>query len=650
MKLPIPLCGLLLAALAAGRAHPDDDEFRAVTVESTRRAAAISTDNDWVVQNPGESGGSRSASGLYRETLDLGFAGSVYHPNLLSYSLDALLGLSQRDGAGAEPQSLRHSFIANLHLRTYWLREKPLSFSLYADRSDDFRDISSFEEARLRETVLGGLLNWTNEAAPLTFSVEKRIGEEQRDTLGFFEDRLLLSGGVTRTSADERRVSRLGYAYSDFDRRSGGEFRQEGRSHDARFSNELLFGRSEANRLSSSLAYLNLRGTEDTDTLDLAESLELGLPLRLTGRAHYHLHLTDSGSSRALVQQGQLELRHQLYESLTTGVSLRGGLTGAEGYREGGIGPGLELLYRKKISFGVLNLSYNLNADWRNRRADERTVRILDERHTLSDGTVTFLDDPGADPATLLVTDASGITVYAPGIDYTVTLVAGRVRLSRVATGGIPNGAEVLVDYAATSDSSFGYLQLGQAAGLHLDLFEEKLALYYRIRSQRYPAAEGLDKALLERATDHTLGAALSLQPLACAAEYELYGSSLSPYQALRFQESLNLPIADRSLLTVQGSQNLILFADSGERQGYLDLVARCDYSPLDSMVLYAGGGWQLQAGTEAARQSTWLARAGLDFRRGLLAFSVGYEFKGSSSPAAGQHHHSLAVNLKREF
>ncbi len=650
MSLRIPICSLALAlAVAAiGPASPAEEGARPFTIESTRRALGVSTENHWVVQDPGASGLPPASDSLFRETLDLGFVGSVYHPNLMSYSLDAVLGLSQQADTAA--RAFQHSLIADLHFRTLWLQEKPLSFSLYADRGDGFHDIGTFEEARVKETALGGLLSWQNEAVPLTLSAEKRIRDETRDTQGFFEDSLVLAGGLSRTSADERVVSRLNYTFSDFDRRVGDTFRQAGISHDARFFNSLRFGRSEGNQLSSSLYYLNLRGTEDTETFDLAETLELRLPLNLSSSTFYGLHATGPGASRTISQQGRLQLRHQLYESLTTSLDLRGGLTQAPDYREGSLGPGLDLLYRKRISFGYLNLDYGAGADWRSRQAEAAAIHILDERLRLSDGTVTFLTNPGVESASIVVTDAAGTTVYAPGVDYTVAEVAGRTRVSRLPTGSIPNGAEVLVDYTAATDPSFAYVALAQTAGLRFDLLEEKLALYYRFRSELYPAAAGLHAASLERVANHTLGASLIFQPLSCSAEYERHGSSLSPYQALRFQENLSLPIAGRSLLAVQGSQNLVWFRDSGERQGFLDLLARYDYSLWESAVLYAGAGYRLQSGTEAERQSLWLARAGFDFKRGRLAFALGYEFKASSWPGDGQWNHTLSAWLKRGF
>ena len=193
--LRIRLCclALVLTAAAAG------GEVKPLEVESTRRAVGLSSENHWIVRDPGGSAQPPASTGLYRETLDLGFIGSVYHPNLMSYSLDALLGLAQltglpgADGVEAPAEGLQHSLIADLHLRTLWLQEKPLSFSLYADRGDGFHGLGTFEESRVKETAVGGLLNWRNEALPLTFSIQKRSREEERGqhrrTVQFYDGR-----------------------------------------------------------------------------------------------------------------------------------------------------------------------------------------------------------------------------------------------------------------------------------------------------------------------------------------------------------------------------------------------------------------------------------------------------------------------------
>jgi hypothetical protein len=51
------------------------------TVHSTKRTLSVSAENRWAVQEQ------TARDGEYRESLELDFTGSIYHPNLLSYTL-----------------------------------------------------------------------------------------------------------------------------------------------------------------------------------------------------------------------------------------------------------------------------------------------------------------------------------------------------------------------------------------------------------------------------------------------------------------------------------------------------------------------------------------------------------------------------------
>ena len=268
---------------------------------------------------------------------------------------------------------------------------------------------------------------------------------------------------------------------------------------------------------------------------------------------------------------------------------------------------------------------------------------IIDESHILPGFQGVFLDLPNVVLSSIVVSDEIG-TPYLEGIDYALTEIGGFLQLTRSLGSGIPDGGTVLVDYSAVNNPSFESVLLANAAGARLELFRQRLALYYRYRRRRFPYAAG--QPALDLTDDHVLGLGLSLPRVQASAEYEHHGSSLLPYDALRGRQSLSLPIGNRSLLGLQGSESLIRFSGPRLSQGFLEVSARYNLSAGQHLDLSAAGGCRLQGETAAALRPLWSAQAGADFHRGLLTASAKYAFLG---PLTGQDH-LLSLSLTRRF
>jgi hypothetical protein len=230
-------------------------------------------------------------------------------------------------------------------------------------------------------------------------------------------------------------------------------------------------------------------------------------------------------------------------------------------------------------------------------------------------------------------------------VDYELLLIGDRTQLRRILSGAIGNGQEVLVDYLTSSGGSFEQLALGQTAGTRLELFEEALGLYYRYQRNRQPQETSLD-----RLDQHLLGISLELAPVSLGAEYEHYGSALLPYDGLRFQQGLSLPLGGRSLLTVQGAQSFLKLRETGAMQNQLELQAQYGLALGSFASLSAAAGYRRQAETGAPALSLWTAKAGLGFRRGALAASLDYELRVTDTSGTGNWNHTARLWLAREL
>jgi hypothetical protein len=148
----------------------------------------------------------------------------------------------------------------------------------------------------------------------------------------------------------------------------------------------------------------------------------------------------------------------------------------------------------------------------------------------------------------------------------------------------------------------------------------------------------------------HLLGVSLDLAPLSLGAEYEHYGCALLPYDALRFQQSLSLPIAGRSLLTVQGAQSFLRLRETGAMQNQLELQAQYGLSLGDFATLTAAAGYRRQDETGTPLLSLWTAKAGFGYRWGALSGALDYELRASATSGTDNWNHTARLSLAREL
>ncbi|MFH1853201.1 MAG: hypothetical protein ABIA75_12740, partial [Candidatus Neomarinimicrobiota bacterium] len=141
----------------------------------------------------------KSRRQAFREVLEIGGDGSIYHPNLMVYSLALDAGLNQNLFSWAGPQqsqSTDRGFFRNIAFQSALLSKKPLSVSLgylrkYRQLNNDFFQDS---EDLTRRANLNA--TWRNRRLPLSFGYTTDQREEyfgSRQVL-VDEERYSLSG------------------------------------------------------------------------------------------------------------------------------------------------------------------------------------------------------------------------------------------------------------------------------------------------------------------------------------------------------------------------------------------------------------------------------------------------------------------------
>lgn len=482
----------------------------------------------------------------FEERLGLKTRGSVYHPNLLEFSLDTSLGLRQQIFSG-DLDGQEHTFPYEYQIHLNFLREKPYGFNLFALRSSNPIGRTFFETIDMESDSYGGTFRYQNKIFPMTLLLLNQSTKE--DSLEYKRNR-------TERTVDFRVSNKLKdilesdfrYIYKDLIEETPS--RHEITSHDLSFNNRLGDGNF---RGISNVSYLKTLGDFKTDQLRVVENFQMDHSKSLTSLYHYSFFHFSTVDFRSNLNQGYIGFRHKLYESLVTEVRGEVSLTDATEFEELFYGSNLSFSYRKKVPGGVLSAGYNLLYRRTDREAEEGVVKIFGERIVLSDSQRTFLANPNVILGSIVVRDSLGVLLTL-NVDYRLISVGNLTEIQRVA---LLDNTPVLVDYEFSFPRSLKYDTLTHGVNLRYD-FGRLISLYYNYFNSRQKDisnrhGSGPSSALYD--TNRSLyGAELKWRWFQVAGEYEDDRSELNPFTTIRIRGHFSISPFDHSSLNLSAT------------------------------------------------------------------------------------------------
>lgn len=483
----------------------------------------------------------------FQEYLIYRMRGYVYHPRLLDFNAQVKLGLMQQsvDRSGNDDEHFSsNSTIGGYDLYLHFLKEHPLSFSLFANK-DRRAVMELFTDRQLVETEgYGATVSWKKAPLPMSLSVtHNRMREWGADH--WSESRHTVVEYLVRHELERRMSSELRYRYMMYDQEfeadlPQGDIRREtdSRSHDVSFINNYYLSEDHRSFLNSTLRYYDQNGTQDFSTTTWRERLFLHHSDTLD--TYYQFSVKDDQFEDAEIRTYQAEagIEHQLYRSLKTHFDLHGRRTEYDRITEDIYGGTLSLGYRKHTPWGYLSAGYGRTLDWNKRSGRTSRRRIVDEQVVLIDGITIFLDQPAVIPATIVVTDLNGLVTYTENFDYEVIKQGDNYGLRLLLGGSIADGDTVLVDYETEFTSDIEYISDLQHFNIRYDFerYLEGLSLYYRWRElMAHDAPEVEDFSILEY-EEWLAGFQYRFGWLTWREEYQEYDSNFSRYDQLTSQ------------------------------------------------------------------------------------------------------------------
>ena len=500
-------------------------------------------------QSKTSRGGDRvSEETIFEENLELDVEGYAYHPNLLEFTAAGLFGLIQQSYQENTPSLTRRGgrdgTTLGFDLTGDFLQKKKYPGTVYARRLRSTEPRAFASSIETTTTSYGLLWQYLSPKVPTSFRLSRN------DTLLEPLDTEEEDGGQTDTNYRFE----TGYVFNKFnilsltynhDSTSERRFALDYETDEVELDHVVDFGHEHQHRLESELSYFNQKGSFDIERtrwrqnlrLQHSDTLRSWYRLDALDRKHGSLTGIPPIEERSYRLSGTVE--HRLYDSLVSQFGAFGQIqsfeSGAEIERYG-INASFE--YSKKNRWGMFRAGYSARFEREDRAGGSVSAEVRDESYTFQDPDPITLQGRNIDSGSIVITAGDGFTFYQLGSDYTLRTLGGRIEIERVPTGRIADGEAVLIDYIFDTGGIFTLDTANQALLVRQD-FSFGLSPYYRLRWQHQSitprAAEGV---FLEDIRAHAVGLEYRWRSLDLGLEYEDYGSTIDPFEAVRLRAS----------------------------------------------------------------------------------------------------------------
>jgi hypothetical protein len=483
-----------------------------------------------------------------RETLDLSGEMFVGHPNLLTITGTAQLGIEDRfidsDSQGGEGHD---TDLVNLFdVRGLLLGEGPLPVTLYARRDElnlnrDFG--TSIDDTTLE---LGAVAQIVSTWAPTTLRYF-HLDNQQDDPFGPQDSSRVqdtFSGQSNMDLAPGQRLE-LNYTFDHIDETRSGGFANLYDRHDASATHNFNFGDQDRHNLRSYLRYYEETGEFPLRSILLDEQLTLRHTERLETRYFGSFENREVRGDDQRIGRLSAQIRYRLFESLV--------MTGTGGWRRLEV-PDVfttddlfttgTLEYTKLVPMGRVDGSAGLGFNHQDNSERGTTVSIANESYILGGVFPATINRRNVVESSVVVRRANG-QILVEGIDYTLEVFPDRTEIRRVVGGGISEGETVLVDYDVGPEPASQIDTVTTALSLRytvVDGWMTGAAVYGAYRTTNF-SLDTVDPSrfVLDDASTLLYGVEYNRGGLNLKAERENRDSNVNPYDTTRLEARYNL-------------------------------------------------------------------------------------------------------------
>ncbi len=472
--------------------------------------------------------------------------GYAYHPRFIEFRADTKLIFKQESETSNMQfqQELRDKY-TDYNLSMLILKSHKISMALTANRNTQETNSSFFESQRLTTAQEGASLHYRHKLFPTDFGYEtlKSVGEGQDKT----KDKL------NRAYLDIRNEGKLGTSSFRYENES--RYQEVAdlnlKTNLVNFSNNYHFGAQKQHAMTSLYRWRDQTGTIPYRDITIGENIYLRHNKTLD--SYYRYNYENSSLADKITKQHRYRagLKHQLYESLSTGAEIKGENYRLNSGKKNTLSAELSFSYRKKLSFGRLSLNYRTLIENTDENFSEDKSRILREEHLFGENPegndVVLLKRDLVDETTIKIEDENSLEITDPvtglpieeGTHYRLETIGTltKIRLLPV-YGDFLLGNTVYINYNFESTPPIKFETLTQTYGGQFNI-KRKWKIFYYGGTSDQSLKGGNDIGRLEDTRDNSFGTEVIWKNSTTRAERTIHKSVRNPYDTTKYSEVL---------------------------------------------------------------------------------------------------------------
>ncbi|MEY4386434.1 MAG: hypothetical protein RLY20_1717 [Verrucomicrobiota bacterium] len=602
------------------------------------------------------SGGGESTEDrlFFGPLLGLDLSGSVYHPNLIAYhiNVDGSVGWTEDNYSGAATASTRElRFLGSFFGEIGILDSKPLHGRLFSSYTHSYQDYDFFNRIYVDTWRYGGSLNYSTGPWRFFTSVSHETQDATGNPIPIWSDSTIASASLTHQRKSGS--STIFGSVNDYTRTDYG-VAGAGRDYTLNLSDSEDFGPRKNWHSVVNAGYNHLESmTLPSQLYSAAANLRAEHSEQLSSQYNLNYSQNTYGESDNDNISGNLLLEHKLFQSLVTDLNLQGyrytASSSTDSQRSWQFGGGPGVRYTKRLSrTSVLSAYENIGYFHTDVQSSGGLIPVIDEQHVFgSSGQPITLRQPNIIQSTIVVTDNSHLPPggYIAGLDYNIIQNGQFTLIERPVGSRVPDS--VLISYNFEASPSGSYDTVNNACGLRFDFFDNHWSVYTRYSLTHNDGAENL---VVQDLNLFVLGTEGHWKALRAGVEFEIYDSSLAPYDSLRFFQSLTFAPAQRSRLGFNFTETLMNYEQANRAdQNY---TATVNYNQAFTRHL----NFDVETGVsqrigEGVDQTLAVFRPQVQYSSGKFSASIGYDLNYDEYLSSQTRIRNLAyIRLRKDF
>jgi hypothetical protein len=476
--------------------------------------------------------------------------GSIYHPNLLTFNIDANITGNRTKNTLISDASVHNSINNTYNIRLQFLKKKKINLEVFALSQYTTAERRFRGRFFSRHNRIGITVNSSTKILPFTLSIYNN-----HNTID----------ALTYSERDEKskNIDFRATFFSSGKTRSFLTFKNKNYSesvYDVNYDSlEVLldfrhnYGAGSLNNVSSIMSFNKMKGNYNFELLRLILNSQYFFKKHLDLRGVYTL--TRDKAFQLAVTRHDLKttLTHRLFESLTSSLLVGGRIEDSTVQRRDILLGGVTFNYRKKIPSGHIALYFSQQFE-NSENKSGGDLQHETETFSFSFSDTIILIRPGVDIDTIEITSPDFSHIYVPDVDYQINVINNVVHITRLPGGDIPMEGTVAVHYAFlaypdyTLKSSFQQINASLA---FLRYFE----LFYRRTLNDHNVSSEYVTPLFDSYNRQIAGAKFRTRFLTTEYSFEDYDATLSKYTANHIRASAAVTLFKR--LQLGGSASM---------------------------------------------------------------------------------------------